>query len=99
MDKSAIALVVVMVTVFVAMAVRTGRIVGHSAARLTMIAAAILAQHHAAPEVAREFVELFGQRHWLVKIGQEVTKRLSLRHDVSSRMIAASSSSAGGRAP
>jgi hypothetical protein len=63
-----------MVVFSLAMAVRTGRVIGHSAARLTMMAAAALAQQHTAPEVARELVQLFGQWHWLVEVGQEVAK-------------------------
>jgi hypothetical protein len=63
-----------MVVFSMRMAVRTGRVVGHSTARLAMMAAAVLAQHHTTPEVARELVQFFGQWHRLIEVGQEVAK-------------------------
>ena len=59
---------------------RTGRMLGLSAARLTGMAAAILAQDHAPPEVAYQLAQLLGPWHGLVEVGQEVMDGWRLGH-------------------
>ena len=60
------------------MLVRTGRDANFSAPRLAVMAAAVLAQDDSPPQVTRQLEKLFGQRHGLVEIGQEITKGLVL---------------------
>src|SRR5262249_28635468 len=70
------------VCMIVGVAVRTGRMLGHSAAGLAVVAAAVLAQRHAAPQVARQLAELLRQRHRLVQIGEKVAVRGPVAHSV-----------------
>jgi hypothetical protein len=86
--KMSIVLVLVIVLVMVMMmsvGLRTGGIFHKSTTRLAVVAAAILAQHHAAPQVARQLVQLFGQRHGLVQVRQEVAE-ISFGHLISYRL-------------
>jgi hypothetical protein len=62
------------------MVVRTGRIVGLSAAWLAMMAATGLAQNHTAPEVARKLGKFLLRRHRLIKVGQEIAYRWAFSH-------------------
>src|SRR5215216_2921110 len=65
--------------------IRTGRVIGLSAARLAVIAATSLPQHHSAPQITRQFSQFLGQRHGLVEIGQKVAEAGALCHWSSSR--------------
>ncbi len=65
----------VFVRVVMVVSRRSGGMLISSAARLTVMSAAILTQDHPPPQVARQFEELFRERHGLVEIGQEVAKR------------------------
>lgn len=73
-------MVVVVVTMGMVGAVRTGRRRDHSAAWLPWVAAAVLAQQHAPPHVARQLAQFLGQRHGLIEIGEEVAGGRSVRH-------------------
>jgi hypothetical protein len=74
-------MIVLMMVVMIA-GLRTGGVFDKSTTRLAVVAAAILAQDHAAPQVARQLVQLFGQRHGLVEVCQEITQA-SVGHAVS----------------
>jgi len=58
-----------MVMPFMRVVVQTGRMLGRSAARLAVIAAAHLAQRDATPEVTGELVEFLRQGHRLIEVG------------------------------
>jgi hypothetical protein len=53
--------------------VRTGRCDQLSTARLTRMAATGLAQNYPSPQIAGELTHFLRERHWLIKVGQEVT--------------------------
>ncbi len=59
--------------VFVAL--RTGEMFDASAAGFAVVPAAILPQDDSPPEIAGQLGQLFSQRHRLVEVCQEVTKR------------------------
>jgi Skp family chaperone for outer membrane proteins len=73
-------IVMMMLVMMMGVAIRTGGIAHHSTPRLTRVPAAVLAQHHTPPQVARQFPHLFGKRHGLIKIRQEIAKARSSRH-------------------
>ena len=52
----------------------TGGVFINSAARLAVMAAAILSQHNAAPQVPRQLEKFFRERHGLIEVRHEVTK-------------------------
>jgi hypothetical protein len=62
------------------MVVRTGRILGLSAAWLAMMPTAGLAQNNTAPQVARELGKFLLQRHGLIKVGQEIVHQQAFSH-------------------
>ena len=73
--------VMMMLVMRVGMTIRTGRCAApHSAARFTRVAATGLAQRHASPQVVRELTHFLRQRHWLIEIGQELTKDIFSHH-------------------
>src|SRR6266498_2228319 len=55
---------------------RTGEMLDASAAGFAVMPTTILFQDDAPPEVAGQFEQFFRDRHRLVKVGQEVAKRL-----------------------
>src|SRR5688572_18387725 len=73
---------IVLMMVMMIVGLRTGGVFHNSTTRLAVVAAAVLTQDHATPQVARQLVQLFGQRHGLVQVGQEVTE-ISFGHLVS----------------
>ena len=60
--------------------VPTGRCFHLSTTRLTLVAAAVLAQDDAPPQVAGEFLDFDRPGHILLHVGKEIRKRRSLRH-------------------
>jgi hypothetical protein len=77
--------VIVLIMMAMIVGLRTGGILDLSTTWLTIVAAAVLAQYHAAPQVARQLVQLFGQRHGLVQVGEEVAE-ISFGHLLSYRL-------------
>src|SRR5690606_22452985 len=74
-ERVALCGLVVMVGMIVSVLARTGQVIDLSTARFAGMAAAILTKRDAPPEVAGQFIQLLGQRHRLVEIGQEVPER------------------------
>ena len=72
-------LVVMMVPLL--MVVRTGRILGLSAAWFPMMPATGLAQNQAAPEVAGKLCQFLWQRHGLIEVSEEIVERRAFSHD------------------
>ena len=69
-------MIVVVMMVMMSVGLRTGGVLDPSTPGLAVVAAAILFQDHTPPQVARQLVQLFGQRHGLVQVGQELTEGL-----------------------
>ncbi len=62
------------VMIWMGMAIRTGWMIGFSAAWFAVVPTTILAQDHAPPEVAGQLTQFFGQGHWLIEVRQEITQ-------------------------
>jgi hypothetical protein len=71
-----ISVLVLIVSVQIGMCVmifaRTGRVFDLSASGFAVVPATGLLQDDPPPQVPRQLVELFGERHGLIEIGQEV---------------------------
>jgi hypothetical protein len=63
----------------VSVGLRTGGVFHPSTPGLAVVTAAILPQNNTPPQIARQLVQLFGQRHGLIEVGEELAKRL-FRH-------------------
>lgn len=64
--------------VIVHMAFRTGGVFDLSTAGLAVIPAACLSKRHPAPQVANELIGFLRPWHGLVKVGQEIPKRIAV---------------------
>ena len=63
-----------MLMIGVRVVARTGRIGAYSAARLAVVAATVLTQDHATPQVAGQLMQFLGPGHRLIEVSQEISE-------------------------